>query len=126
MNLPRARVGAELSDELHFLEEEPGRVRESYNARLESMAGVYAGIVEAESRSKTEFVYDGSWWDNWEGWKLNPWYLGKHSLPNLADNLYRNCNDLSPHPFCLSTADDRWTKNFRNMPLQMQVGFELT
>jgi hypothetical protein len=114
-------AGADLTDEQHYIEEEPGRVRESYNSNVEPMAGVYAGIVDAEKLLNPSLTYDGGFWDDWEGWMLSHYTRAPHSSSNSVENVYNTCTNASPHPFCKSTASASWRQNFRNMPLRVVV-----
>jgi hypothetical protein len=101
--------------------EEPGRVRESYNSRTDSMFGVVAGIVDAEKKRNPSLLEDGGWWDTASLWLMNKQFLGQHSWAHYAGNVHATCTDASPHPFCKSTAPAAWADNFRNLPLQLPV-----
>ena len=99
---------------------EVGRIKESFNPVTDSMAGVYAGIVDAEAKREGAFSREAdSWWDSFAS--VKPFFPSVHSWPQLLENLYDSCNDGSPHPFCKSAALTNWTANFRNLPLQMPV-----
>lgn len=118
-------VGADLRTEEHFIEQEVGRVKESYNPVTDSMAGVYAGIVDGELKRNPST--DGgvtldngfSFWDLYTSAGL--FWPSYKVWPTLVDNVYDTCTDASPHPYCKTAAGPEWTENFRNFPLHTQV-----
>jgi hypothetical protein len=113
-------AGSDLRTEEHFIEQELGRVRESYNPVTDSMAGVYAGIVDGEKKRNPTLENGGStWWDLYTN-KLIFW-PSLHHWPTHPDNIYDTCNDASPHPYCKTAAGPEWVDNFRNFPLAQQA-----
>ena len=94
---------------------ELGRIRESYNADVDTSAGVYAGIVDAETKRNPSHLNDAGWLDNYQ--LIGSSYPGVFSWPTHDGNVYGSCDDDSPHPFCKDAAEANWTDNFRNIPL---------
>lgn len=118
-------AGSDLRDEIHFVEMEVGRVKESYNTMTDSMHGVYAGIVDAELIHNPNMTYWNEWWNEFRGFRAGHRWTARHTWPGLVGNVYNTCDSSSPHPFCNPTEEDgiAWRANFRNFPLIMNVRF---
>eukprot|EP00892_Ulva_mutabilis_P004823 jgi/Ulvmu1/2712/UM014_0168.1 len=120
---PKLCFGSDLRDEIHFIDTEIGRVKESYNTMTDSMHGVYAGIVDAELKRNPsvngQMSYSSEWWDEFRGFRFGFRWNSRHTWPGLSDNVYHTCDSTSPHAYCQAEADASWTINFRNFPLIM-------
>lgn len=112
---------ADLRDEIHFVDTEIGRVKESYNTMTDSMHGVYAGIVDAELKLNPNMSYSSEWWNEFRGFRFGHRWNSRHTWPGLMGNVYDTCNSSSPHPFCQADIGEPWTANFRNFPLILNV-----